>query len=151
MTIPKGNSNSSAESYTGMDFYKGTVTQVNKIITNTDDEASVILIIDEDGNYVTNDGGMIIAIDEMDDRTVDDISIVSSEWLNDIIKENEAINPTPDEIPNEVPKKKKVEEPAAEEEPAEEVKEAPVGALPQPTEEVEEKMEEFLNEENAEE
>ena len=53
-------------------------------ISNND---KVIVIIDKDGNYLTMEDGNILAIDMIDDKSFDSLSIVSSEWLNKTLEE----------------------------------------------------------------
>lgn len=128
--------------YAGITWYRAEKTKANNLIVGIDDSSDIIVPIDDDGNYCVNDEGHIMVIDEIDDHYIGDISIVSTEWLNSILEENETINPTPEEIPNEIPKKKIIN--TTEEV---EVKAAPVGALPQTSvdgEDVNNAMEAFL-------
>lgn len=128
--------------YLGISWYRGIKINTESIIPDNDDPTDVIIPIDDDGNYVTNNQGYIIAIDEIDDHEVKDVSIVSSSWLDNVLAENEKINETPEEVENEIPKKKVTKEV--------DTKDAPVGALPQTNESVVEAMEEFLENENQE-
>lgn len=82
----------------------------------------VIIPINKDGNY-TSIGGKLIAIDKIDDRDLDHLSIVSSDWLaakeDELAAEEDSAN-TEDTA--------EVEE--ANEDDEEDVIEAPTGALP---------------------
>lgn len=82
----------------------------------------VIIPINKDGNY-TSIGGKLIAIDKIDDRDLDHLSIVSSDWL--AVKEDEL---AAEEDSANTEDTAEVEE--ANEDDEEDVIEAPTGALP---------------------
>ena len=82
----------------------------------------VIVPINKDGNYTSIDG-KLIAIDKIDDRDLDHLSIVSSDWL--AAKEDELS----EEDSTDTEDNAEVEE-ANDDEEEEDVIEAPTGALP---------------------
>ena len=118
------------EAYTGMSFYDGAVVDINTIFPSQKSK-EIIVAIDSEGNYLTTDGNKIIAIDIIDDKNVNDSSIVSKEWLdsvNDILDGNGA-------------DKESVND---EEDVVEEKSDLPVGSVPNGV-----SMEEFLNNEES--
>ena len=118
------------EAYTGMSFYDGAVVDINTIFPSQKSK-EIIVAIDSEGNYLTTDGNKIIAIDIIDDKNVNDSSIVSKEWLdsvNDILDGNGA-------------DKESVND---EEDAVEEKSDLPVGSVPNGV-----SMEEFLNNEES--
>ena len=118
------------EAYTGMSFYDGAVVDINTIFPSQKSK-EIIVAVDSDGNYLTTDGNKIIAIDIIDDKNVNDSSIVSKEWLdsvNDILDGNGA-------------DKESVND---EEDAVEEKSDLPVGSVPNGV-----SMEEFLNNEES--
>ena len=118
------------EAYTGMSFYDGAVVDINTIFPSQKSK-EIIVAVDSEGNYLTTDGNKIIAIDIIDDKNVNDSSIVSKEWLdsvNDILDGNGA-------------DKESVND---EEDAVEEKSDLPVGSVPNGV-----SMEEFLNNEES--
>ena len=118
------------EAYTGMSFYDGAVVDINTIFPSQKSK-EIIVAVDSEGNYLTTDGNKIIAIDIIDDKNVNDSSIVSKEWLdsvNDILDGNGA-------------DKESVND---EEDVVEEKSDLPVGSVPNGV-----SMEEFLNNEES--
>ena len=118
------------EAYTGMSFYDGAVVDINTIFPSQKSK-EIIVAVDSEGNYLTTDGNKIIAIDIIDDKNVNDSSIVSKEWLdsvNDILDGNRA-------------DKESVND---EEDAVEEKSDLPVGSVPNGV-----SMEEFLNNEES--
>ena len=118
------------EAYTGMSFYDGAVVDINTIFPSQKSK-EIIVGIDSEGNYLTTDGNKIIAIDIIDDKNVNDSSIVSKEWLdsvNDILDGNGADKESDDN----------------EEDAVEEKSDLPVGSVPNGV-----SMEEFLNNEES--
>lgn len=118
------------EAYTGMSFYDGAVVDINTIFPSQKSK-EIIVAVDSEGNYLTTDGNKIIAIDIIDDKNVNDSSIVSKEWLdsvNDILDGNgvdkESVNDEEDAV--------------------EEKSDLPVGSVPNGV-----SMEEFLNNEES--
>lgn len=118
------------EAYTGMSFYDGAVVDINTIFPSQKSK-EIIVAVDSEGNYLTTDGNKIIAIDIIDDKNVNDSSIVSKEWLdsvNDILDGNgvdkESVNDEEDVV--------------------EEKSDLPVGSVPNGV-----SMEEFLNNEES--
>ena len=123
-------SNEPLEAYTGMSFYDGAVVDINTIFPSQKSK-EIIVAVDSEGNYLTTDGNKIIAIDIIDDKNVNDSSIVSKEWLdsvNDILDGNGA-------------DKESVND---EEDVVEEKSDLPVGSVPNGV-----SMEEFLNNEES--
>ena len=118
------------EAYTGMSFYDGAVVDINTIFSSQKSK-EIIVAVDSEGNYLTTDGNKIIAIDIIDDKNVNDSSIVSKEWLdsvNDILDGNGADKESDDN----------------EEDAVEEKSDLPVGSVPNGV-----SMEEFLNNEES--
>ena len=118
------------EAYTGMSFYDGAVVDINTIFPSQKSK-EIIVAVDSEGNYLTTDANKIIAIDIIDDKNVNDSSIVSKEWLdsvNDILDGNGA-------------DKESVND---EEDAVEEKSDLPVGSVPNGV-----SMEEFLNNEES--
>ena len=118
------------EAYTGMSFYDGAVVDINTIFPSQKSK-EIIVAVDSEGNYLTTDGNKIIAIDIIDDKNVNDSSIVSKEWLdsvNDILDSNGADKESVDN----------------EEDAVEEKSDLPVGSVPNGV-----SMEEFLNNEES--
>ena len=118
------------EAYTGMSFYDGAVVDINTIFPSQKSK-EIIVGIDSEGNYLTTDNNKIIAIDIIDDKNVNESSIVSKEWLdsvNDILDGNgtdkESVNNKEDVV--------------------EEKSDLPVGSVPNGV-----SMEEFLNNEES--
>lgn len=66
--------------YTGMAFYDGKVMNINTIFPSQKSQ-DVIVIVDQDGNYLSR-GNEIIAVDILDDRSVNESAVVSKEWLD---------------------------------------------------------------------
>jgi hypothetical protein len=70
-------------------FYNG-ITAVNGVVTNakdiipTENSAKIIALTDSDGNYIVDVNKNLIAIDTIDDKSFDALSIVSSSWLQQI-------------------------------------------------------------------
>ena len=118
------------EAYTGMSFYDGAVVDINTIFPSQKSK-EIIVAVDSEGNYLTTDGNKIIAIDIIDDKNVNDSSIVSKEWLdsvNDILDGNGADKESAND----------------EEDAVEEKSDLPVGSVPNGV-----SMEEFLNNEES--
>ena len=118
------------EAYTGMSFYDGAVVDINTIFPSQKSK-EIIVAVDSEGNYLTTDGNKIIAIDIIDNKNVNDSSIVSKEWLdsvNDILDGNGADKESDDN----------------EEDAVEEKSDLPVGSVPNGV-----SMEEFLNNEES--
>lgn len=60
---------------------------INTQDINVDNESSkVISITDENGSFLRNENGEIVIIDTIDDKAVNDLAIVSGNWLDGIIK-----------------------------------------------------------------
>lgn len=72
----------------GFNFVAAKVVNTADIIAESSESSKVLVIIDNDGDYITskNDKSKIIAIDVIDDKAVSALSIVSSNWLNGIQK-----------------------------------------------------------------
>ena len=66
--------------YTGMAFYDGKVMNISTIFPSQKSQ-DVIVIVDSDGNYLSR-GNEIIAVDILDDRSVNESAVVSKEWLD---------------------------------------------------------------------
>ena len=73
------------ETYGEPKFYAAKVTNIKDIFENGESE-KVIVLINDNGQYVTTGHqNNIVAIDVIDDRSVDSISMVSAEWLSGIL------------------------------------------------------------------
>lgn len=60
---------------------------INTQDINVDNESSkVISITDENGSFLRNENGEIVIIDTIDDKAVNDLAIVSSNWLDGMIE-----------------------------------------------------------------
>ena len=75
--------------YAGFKFVAAELINVKDICQEMD-QSKIIVIVDDNGNYLTNGKGEIIAIDIIDDKSVDSLSIVSSAWLNSAIDKNKS-------------------------------------------------------------
>lgn len=124
--IPEDNTVKEADvykEYKDCKFFAGSVINVKDIFQNKESSKSLV-IIDENGNYLTMDGNVIM-VDVIDNRDVDDLSIVSSEWLNETLKPlNEQTFEVADEYEEET-----VTDEDSEEEVEEEIS-IPTGVLP---------------------
>lgn len=110
-------------SYCGVDFYDGYTIDIRDIIPNQNN-ANIIVIKDSDGNYVTNNNNMIIAIGDVNDVSLNASKFVSKHWFEqaeELLKREE--EQEEDEIEN-----------SSTEEVTEEIKSMPVGVMA-PTEE----------------
>lgn len=66
-------------------YYASKIINTQEI--NVDNESSkVIAITDENGSFLRNENGEIVIIDTIDDKAVNDLAIVSSNWLDGMVK-----------------------------------------------------------------
>lgn len=73
--------------YEACKFVAGKVINV-KDIFQKERSCKVIVGIDSNGNYITDENNSVIAIDVVDDRNLDSLAIVSADWLNSKLDEN---------------------------------------------------------------
>lgn len=118
------------EKYTGFKgiaWYSGKRINTSEITPNLEENYDAIVIVDEDGNYLKDSSDFMIALDFVDNMSMDDYDIVSKSWLAGVVAENESHGGNPFT--------------------KEEEKETPVGALPQTQTEdgaVQQAMENFV-------
>ena len=78
------------EGYGPLAFYAGKVVN-SKEISNSDESSKVIVLIDEDGNYVTKGAeNNIVAVDLIDDRSINSLAFVSADYFNKLLSEVES-------------------------------------------------------------
>lgn len=111
------NENSEESSYGKCKFWAGKVINVKDLFED-EQPGKIIALIDEDGNYVTTgEENNIMAIDMIDDRSVQSSSIVSTQWLNETLEELAKYSADKSEV-----KEEKVEIPTGVLPPTEEIK-----------------------------
>lgn len=66
-------------------FFTGNITNIKDIFQDRQ-PGKILVLNDTNGDYLTIDGN-IIAIDLIDEKSLDSLSIVSTQWLNDVLKE----------------------------------------------------------------
>ena len=71
---------------TGIRYYDAEITNVKSVIENAT-PGNAILIKDGDFGYLLNKDNQIIAIDIVDDKSIEDSEIVSTSWLDGINEE----------------------------------------------------------------
>ena len=117
--------------FKGIAWYSGERINTSEITPNLDENYDAIVVIDEDGNYLTDASNFLIALDFVDNMSMDDYDIVSKSWLAGVVAENESHGGNPFT--------------------KDEEKEAPIGALPQTQTEdetIQQAMENFVQNEN---
>ena len=116
--------------FSGIAWYSGKRINTSEIMLGLEENYDAIVISDENGNYLKDSNNFMIALDYVDNVSLDDCDIVSKSWLVGMIAENEAVNKNPFE--------------------KEEEKSVPVGALPQEQTEdtaIQKAMEDFVKNE----
>lgn len=122
--------------FDGIAWYSGKRINTREITPGLEENYDAIIVVDEDGNYLTDSSNFLIALDFVDNVSMEDYDIVSKSWLEGVIAENESYGGNPF-------KQKEEEETETE-------KEVPVGALPQTQPEndsVQQAMENFVKNE----
>lgn len=66
-------------------FFTGNITNIKDIFQDRQ-PGKILVLNDINGDYLTI-GGSIIAVDLVDDKSLDSLSIVSTQWLNNVLKE----------------------------------------------------------------
>ena len=67
-------------------YFAGVIKKISEVFVESTDEDNVILVVDENGNYLTTgEENNIIAIDCLDDKHVDGLAVVPKEWLQNSI------------------------------------------------------------------
>lgn len=66
-------------------FFTGNITNIKDIFQDRQ-PGKILVLNDTNGDYLTIDGN-IIAIDLIDEKSLDSLSIVSTQWLNNVLKE----------------------------------------------------------------
>ena len=75
--------NDDAVIYNDCKFVASKVIDINTLFQNQ--EGNVIVVLDDNGNYITDENSNVICIDTIDDKSIESSSIVSTEWLNNVI------------------------------------------------------------------
>ena len=79
------------ERYGGITYYAGEVVNAADIFSD-EKSRKIVVAIDENGNYLTEkNNNNIVAIRNIDGRDIDNISIVSSQWLSSRIGTNDDV------------------------------------------------------------
>ena len=76
--------------YDGFQYFAARTVNIHDIFPNYHSSKVIALIDPDDGAYLTsnNDGKeLIIALDSVDDRSTDEISVVSAKWLENLLKD----------------------------------------------------------------
>lgn len=82
--------NSDEVIYKGVKYCAAKLVNIKDIMADQE-SGKVIVIINDQGNYASENNN-ILAIDSIDDRSIDNLSIVSSAWLNNIVDIQTSIN-----------------------------------------------------------
>ena len=78
------------DSFTGIKTFGAILTDIADLLPTQEESQKIIVLTDEDGKYVAIDK-LMIAIDELDGQSVDDMELVSKEYLNDLIHISEIV------------------------------------------------------------
>ena len=79
--------------YSGFYYFASKVINIKDILPNSQSSKVIVLIDPEDGSFATMDTDenedLIIALSTINDRDVDELSIVSTKWLDSLLKSRE--------------------------------------------------------------
>ena len=79
--------------YSGFYYFASKVINIKDILPNSQSSKVIVLIDPEDGSFATMDTDenedLIIALTTINDRDVDELSIVSTKWLDGLLKSRE--------------------------------------------------------------
>lgn len=78
------------DGFTGIKTFGAMLTDIVDLLPAQEESQKIIVLTDEDGKFVAIDN-LMIAIDELDGQSVDDMELVSKEYLNDLIRISEIV------------------------------------------------------------
>lgn len=78
------------DGFTGIKTFGAMLTDIVDLLPAQEESQKIIVLTDEDGKFVAIDN-LMIAIDELDGQSVDDMELVSKEYLNDLVRISEIV------------------------------------------------------------
>lgn len=76
---------SDSDEFNDINFFTGNIINIKDIFQDRQ-PGKILVLNDTNGDYLTIDGN-IIAVDLIDEKSLDSLSVVSTHWLNEVLKE----------------------------------------------------------------